>query len=112
MPRPLATAPLPDLFRGMNKTETLRAQQLETMKRAGLIADWWYERWTFKLADDCRYTPDFIVQELSGEIRAEETKGHWRDDARAKVKMFAELYPIPIRALVKSKTGWDIETFR
>lgn len=110
MPRP--HAPLRDLFVGMNKTEKARAEQLEALKRNASIADWWYECWTFKLGDDLRYTPDFVIQEPNGELRVEEVKGFWRDDARAKVRMFAELFPFRITALIKTKQGWDVETFR
>lgn len=110
---PAAKMPLPDLFAGMNGTERTRALELEAMRRSGQIAAWWYERWTFKLADDTRYTPDFVVQENDGTLRIEETKGFWRDDARVKVKVFAALYPFPVRVLVarakRHGGGWDIE---
>ena len=111
MPRPQASAPIRDLFAGMNNTERARAIELEAMKRGGVIVEWWYERWTFKLANDLRYTPDFVIQNPDGSLEIEETKGFWREDARAKTKMFAELYPIPIRALTKGKQGWTIEHF-
>lgn len=106
-----ASAPVRNLFEGMNKTEAARAVQLEALKRDGQIAAWWYEQWTFKLADDCRYTPDFVIQERDGSLRAEETKGFWRDDAKVKVRMFAATFPIPIRVLRRTKTGWDEENF-
>lgn len=108
---PAATAPVRDLYAGMNKTERARAIELEAMKRMSRIAEWWFERWTFKLADDLRYTPDFVIQETTGALRVEEVKGFWREDARAKVRMFADSFPLPITALVKSPTGWDCETF-
>lgn len=112
-PLPAPTAPLRDLYEGMNKTERARAIDLEAMKCAGLIAEWWYERWTFKLADDCRYTPDFVIQKPNGALEVEEVKGFWRDDARAKVKMFAEQFPFPLRAYTKTRHDtWDVETFR
>lgn len=100
-----------DLYAGMNKTEKARAVELEALRRAGQIAEWWYEQWTFKLADDCRYTPDFVIQDLNGSLRAEETKGFWRDDAKVKVRLFASLFPIPIRVLKKSRDGWTEEVF-
>lgn len=108
-----ATAPLPDKFAGMNKTEKRRAMELEAMKRTGQIADWWYERWTFKLAHDCRYTPDFIVQENDGALRAEETKGHWEDDAKVKCRVMADAFPIPLRVLLvdRASGAWKIVDF-
>lgn len=113
-PLPTPTAPLLDLFKNMNKTERDRAFDLEAMRRDGQIVAWWYEKWTFKLADDLRYTPDFVIQRPNGALEVEEVKGFWRDDARAKVRMFVELYPFPVRAYTKAKThsGWDVETFR
>ncbi len=114
----MARTGLRDLFAGMNKTEAARALDLEAMKRAGQIVEWWYERWTFKLADDLRYTPDFVLQRPDGSLEVEEVKGFWRDDARAKVKMFVAMFPFPTRALSRSKSPrqsewqWDVETFR
>jgi len=112
-PLPAPNAPVADLFARMNKTERARGIDLEAMKRAGLIVQWWYEAWTFRLGDDLRYTPDFVIQKPSGALEVEEVKGFWRDDARAKVKMFVELYPFPVRAYTKTRHGgWDVETFR
>lgn len=111
-PLPLPSAPPRDLYAGMNKTEQARAIDLEAMKRAGQIVAWWYERWTFKLADDLRYTPDFVIQKPNGALEVEEVKGFWRDDARAKVRMFVELFPFPVRAYTRNRYGWDVEVFR
>lgn len=115
--QPVPAMPLRDLFEGMNKTEKARAIDLEAMKRNGLIAEWWYERWTFKLADDTRYTPDFVIQKTNGSLEIEETKGFWREDARVKAKVFCEQFPFPFRALTRCKRGgddssWDVEVFR
>lgn len=106
------TAPLRDLYAGMNKTEKARAVELEAMKRAGQIAAWWYEALTLKLADDCRYTPDFLIQESDGSLRLEETKGFWRDDAKVKTKTCVQRFPFPLRVLRKTKTGWEVEEVR
>jgi hypothetical protein len=57
----LARTFVPDLFAGMNKTEKKRAVELEAARRDGLILSWAYEKVTLKLADDTRYTPDFLV---------------------------------------------------
>lgn len=101
-----------NLFAGMNKTEERRAIELEAMKRDGLIADWWYEAVTFKLADDCRYTPDFLIQERDGSLRLEETKGFFRDDAKVKTKVMATTFPFPLRVLRWEKGGWAVEEIR
>ncbi len=59
-------------------------------------------------------TVDPDIQKPDGSLEVEETKGFWRDDARAKVKLFVELYPFPVRAYTQAKThsGWDVEVFR
>lgn len=112
-PLPPATLPPRDLFEGMNKTERARAIDLEAMKRNGQIVEWWYEKWTFKLADDTRYTPDFVIQKPDGSLEVEETKGFWRDDAKVKIKVFAAQFPFPTRGFVKLPNGaWDVQVFR
>lgn len=109
--RSFAKAPLPDLYRGMNRTEKARAIELEAMRRAGKIAAWWYERWTFKLADDTRYTPDLIVQENDGSLRAEEIKGFLREDANVKMKIFAALFPLPLTVLYRKNGEWETKKY-
>lgn len=107
--RTLARAEVKDRYVGMNKTEQRRAEELDVLLYAREIAAWWYESFTFKMADDYRYTPDFVIQENDGSLRVEETKGFWRDDARGKVKVFARQFPFPIRVLRWEKTRWAIE---
>lgn len=119
-PKPLPAAVLPprDLFEGMNKLERARAIDLEAMKRTGQIVEWWYEKWTFKLADDTRFTPDFVIQKASGALEVEEVKGFWREDARVKLKVFVAQFPFPTRAYTQGKrwdgnaNSWDVEVFR
>lgn len=111
-----AVAKVVDLFADMNGTEKARAIELEAMRRDGRIASWAFERVTLKLADDCRYTPDFFVVDLLGGITFEETKGHWRDDAKVKIRVAAEQFPqFTFRALVakpkKDGGGWAITDF-
>ncbi len=108
-----AIAALPDLYVGMNKLEKARAILLEAMVRAGKVRSWRYEKLTLKLADDCRYTPDFMVVENDGGITLEEVKGHWRDDARVKVRVAATQFPeFTFQGLTLAKGVWSIETFR
>ena len=86
--------------------------ELEALRRTGQIAAWWYEKWTWKLADDCRYTPDFVLQRPDGSLEVEEIKGFFRDDAQAKARVFAALFPFPMRVLVLEKDRWHITTYR
>jgi hypothetical protein len=102
--------------RQMNRTEAKRAQELETLKRAGEIKHWAYEAITLTLAPDCRYTPDFFVVENDRSVRFEETKMRWWEDARIKIRLAAQLYPMfAFSALIKAKAkdggGWRTERF-
>ena len=51
----------------------------------------------------------------SGELQAHESKGHWEDDARVKIKVAAEKFPFQFIAITKRAKkhggGWEIETF-
>jgi len=60
---------------------------------------------TFKIGDDCRYTPDFIALNLDGELIAYETKGFMRDDARVKLKVAARMFPFVGFVLIERKAG-------
>jgi len=76
----------------MNKLESRYNQRLELLKRADEIVDYRFEGITFKLADDTRYTPDFLVV-LKDCFQLHECKGFWRDDAKVKVKVAQKLFP-------------------
>lgn len=105
----------PSLFVGMNGLEREHAVDLEVQKRAGKISAWYYEKITFKLADDTRYTPDFCVIELDGTVVFHETKGFWRDDALVKIKVAAEQLPFRFvsfeRVAKKHGGGWKSRVF-
>jgi len=99
----------------MNKTEAAYADHLEGLKRCGLVLWWKFEGLKFRLADNTFYTPDFAVMLDNGQLEAHEVKGFWQDDARAKIKIAADLYPLQFIA-VKAKAkkhggGWQIEVF-
>lgn len=68
---------------------------LRARQAAGEVVEWWYERWTFKLADDTRYTPDYVVLLASGELEVVEVKGgHIWEDGKVKPKVAAEMIPL------------------
>lgn len=80
----------------MNKTEEAYGERLEAMRRAGFVHSWKYESVTFKLAKDCRYTPDFYVLNADGVPEFHEVKGSpfvFQDDAKVKIKVAAEQHP-------------------
>lgn len=99
----------------MNKTEAAYAITLELRRRAGEVLWFKFEGMKFRLADSTFYTPDFAVMLADGALEAHEVKGHWQDDARAKIKIAAELYPLRFIAVQplpkKSGGGWKIEEF-
>ena len=72
-----------------------------------------YEAHTLKLAKDLRYTPDFEILTANGGIWFFETKGFWRDDARAKIKMAAEKFQEYrfVSASWTKRDGWKFEEF-
>lgn len=99
----------------MNGTESAYAALLESRKAAGEVAWYAFEAITFKLADDTRYTPDFVVMLVSGRLQAHEVKGHWVDDAKVKIKVAAALFPVEFIAMKrvpkKLGGGWAAEEF-
>lgn len=101
----------------MNGYERAYSEQvLEPQKLAGEILEYWFERFTLKLADDCRYTPDFLVQLMDGTLECHEVKGSFfEDDAKVKLKVAAEMFPIftfklCIKQTKKDGGGWKITT--
>lgn len=99
----------------MNKTESAYARLLETMKAAGKVAWYKFEGVKLRLADNTFYTPDFAVMSADGVLEMHEVKGFWRDDARVKIKIAADMYPfrfIAIRMKAKKNGGgWEREYF-
>ena len=74
-----------------------------------------FEGVKLRLADNIFYTPDFAVMLADGVLEMHEVKGFWQDDARAKIKIAADLYPIRFVAVrIKAKKaggGWTVEEF-
>lgn len=84
----------------MNKTEARYELLLQQSLAAGEIVWFRFEAMTFKLADDTRYTPDFMVMLASGELECREIKGHWEEDARVKIKVAASMFPMRFVAVM------------
>lgn len=99
----------------MNKTEAAYAATLELRRATGEVLWFKFEGLKFRLADNTFYTPDFAVMLASGALEAHEVKGFWQDDARAKIKIAADMYPlqfIAVQVVPKSAGGgWKIEHF-
>lgn len=99
----------------MNKTEAAYAATLDQRRTAGEVAWFKFEGMKFRLADNTFYTPDFAVMLVDGVLEMHEVKGFWQEDARAKIKIAADMYPMRFVAIqVKPKRkggGWKVEEF-
>lgn len=99
-----------------NKTE--QAYELEVLKPAmqdGSISWYRFEGVKLRLADNTFYTPDYCVMRSDGTMEMHEVKGFWQDDARVKIKVAADMYPLKFIAVKrqskKNGGGWSIEEF-
>jgi len=97
---------------GMNKLEARYAREvLDIRQMAKEIIGWKYEAVKLRLADRTWYTPDFMVV-FEYHIELHETKGHWEDDARVKIKVAAEMFrEFQFRAVQWKKGIWIYEEF-
>lgn len=98
----------------MNKTEKRFAQMLELERYAGRVKWWKFEGIKLMLAKNTSLTVDFAVLPDTGILTMIDVKGSKAmvtDDARAKMKIAAELYPFVFKfAYPRAKgEGWDIE---
>ncbi|MGL4812394.1 MAG: DUF1064 domain-containing protein [Beijerinckiaceae bacterium] len=85
----------------MNGTEKAYAATLEARKAGGDVLWYQFEGMKFRLADNTFYTPDFIVMLRDGALEAHEVKGFWQDDARVKIKVAADRFPLRFVAVRK-----------
>ena len=99
-----------------NKTE--QAYELEVLKPAmqdGSVSWYRFEGVKLRLADNTFYTPDYCVMRSDGTMEMHEVKGFWQDDARVKIKVAADMYPLKFiavkRQAKKNGGGWSIEEF-
>lgn len=99
----------------MNKTEAAYGAHLWLLKSRGLVVWYKFEGIKLRLADNTFYTPDFAVMGEDMVMELHEVKGFWQDDARAKIKIAADLFPFRFKAFkVKPKRdggGWIEEQF-
>jgi hypothetical protein len=95
--------------RGMNKLEAAYGEHLLARQAAGEVAWSQYEGLTFKLGDDCRFTPDWGVMLSNGEFELHETKGpHRREDSIVKLRIAARIYPFRFYLITRDADGkWE-----
>ena len=92
----------------MNGTERAYAARLVLRHSCGDILDWRYEPFRMRLADwKCTYTPDFLVV-CENQFEIVEVKGFRRDDAMAKFRVAASIYPWFVWRMVEfKKKEWN-----
>lgn len=95
----------------MNGTERAYEQTLNLRVKSGEVLWYKFEGIRFVLGKRCTYTPDFAVMLPDGTMEIHEVKGFWRDDARVKIKIAAELFPFRFIAITKKKGKWEVEEF-
>lgn len=118
---PRSSAPAGVVARGrlaprkMNGTEAAYDAHLWSLRASGAVLWHEFEAIKLRLADDTFYTPDFAVLLADQSFEIHETKGHWEEDARVKIKVAARLFPfrfIALKKVPKSKGGgWAEEAF-
>lgn len=99
----------------MNKTEAAYAAVLDARRHAGEVAWFKFEGIKLRLADNTFYIPDFAVMLADGVLEMHEVKGFWQDDARVKIKIASDLFPMRFVAVrvnaKKDRGGWVLEEF-
>ena len=94
-----------------NKLELAYLDHLEMRRCAGEVVEYSFESIKLKLAPNTFYEPDVLVLLSDGTLEIHEVKGHWEDDARVKIKVAAELFPIRFIAVTREKGEWHYEKF-
>lgn len=77
---------------GLNKTEARYRDMLRDRKAAGEIQDYFVQAVTFRIGDDCRYVPDFLIIENDGAMTFIEVKGFMRQVGAAKFRVAKEMF--------------------
>lgn len=98
-----------DIADGSEKKHALeRMNKTEAKFYKKLVEQQWdeihFEAIKFRLADQTWYCPDFVTKDYDDEhYYVWEVKGFWRDDARVKIKVAADQYPM----LKFTAVSWD-----
>ncbi|MEE9609507.1 MAG: hypothetical protein V3U03_17355 [Myxococcota bacterium] len=85
----------------MNKLERRYHDLLELLRLDRQILDVRFEPEKFRLADGSFYTPDFRLILPTGIVEFHEVKGFWREAARVRIKLAAELNPYVFRSVTE-----------
>jgi hypothetical protein len=103
----------------MNRVEQQYEQHLRERQLVGEIRWYWFEALKLRLADNTYYTPDFIVVGNDLALEAHEVKAEWstgkpgwHEDARVKIKVAAEIFPMRFIGVCRMRDGsWQFEEF-
>jgi hypothetical protein len=98
------------------------ARHLEYLKGDGAIVEWGYERIRLRIgkrSDRARmkapiFTPDFHTLDAAGRLRFYEVKGFYREGAKVRSAVAAEVFPHFAFEVVRKRKGggWDtVERF-
>ena len=101
----------------MTGLERAYCDYLVGLRLASIITRFDFEPERLRLGFDFRttYCPDFRLVMADGAVEFHEVKGHWREDARVKIKAAAAQHPYVFRAVTRRPQreggGWNWETF-
>lgn len=101
----------------MNKTERAYSDHLAARQAVGEVAWFKFEGVKLRLAELLFLTVDFAVMLADGSLQMHEVKGAkvvFMEDARAKIRMAAEIYPfvfVVAYPLNRKFEGWEFEWF-
>lgn len=95
----------------MNGLESRYAKYLEEQRLLGTVLWYEFDCVKLRLADKTFYTPDFLVLMSDLTLEVHEVKGHWEDDARVKVKVAADKFPLKFKATQFKNRQWVFEEF-
>lgn len=77
-----------------SKLEASFADFLELSLKSGAMGWYRYEPMSFRIGPDARYRPDFGALVLpTRELWLYEVKGFWREAAKVRIKVAADMYP-------------------
>lgn len=93
----------------MNGLEAAYAAELRLRTLAGEVAFWAFKPFNLRMAPRTYFRPDFLVLLADGTTEIVDTKGHWEEDARLKIKLAARLWPLWLFVAVHKGAGGRLE---
>jgi hypothetical protein len=95
----------PGVMNGLEKAWSL---ELDAKQAAGEIIRWDFEPCTLRLAfGRCTYKPDFLVITKEGYVEFHETKGHFENESKVRLKVAADRYPEFVFRLIQKRRKKD-----